>query len=79
MVFENRVLRIFGHKRENGAGSWRRTHNEELHNLYASPNVIRVIQSKRMRGAGHVVRMEQLRSAYKILVGKREWKRPVGR
>jgi hypothetical protein len=58
MVFENGVLRrIFGLKREEVAEDWRRLHNEELHNLYASPNIIRVIKSRRMRWSGHVVRM----------------------
>jgi len=57
-VFENRVLRkIFESKREEVAGDWRRVHNEELHNLYASPNIIRVIKSRRMKWAGHVARM----------------------
>jgi hypothetical protein len=54
--FENRVLRIFGPKREED-GSWRKLHNDELHNLYSSPNIVRVIKSKRMRWAGHVAHM----------------------
>jgi hypothetical protein len=79
-VFENRVLRrIFGPKREEVAGDWRRLHNEELHNLHASPNVIRVIKSKRMSWTGHVARMEEMRNAFKILIGKSEGKRPLGR
>jgi hypothetical protein len=79
-VFENRVLRgIFGPKREEVAGGWRRLHNEELHNLYASPNIIRVIKSRRMKWARHVARMIQRRSAYIIFVGTPERKRPLGR
>jgi hypothetical protein len=67
--FENRVLRrLFGPKREEVAGNWRRLHNEELHNLYASPNIIRVIKSGRMRWEGHVARMGDTRNAYNILV-----------
>ena len=74
-VFENRILRrIFGPKRdENGEG--RRLHNEELHSLYRSPNIVRVIKSIRLRWAGHVVRMEESRSAFKILTGKPTGKR----
>jgi len=73
-VFENTVLRrIVGHKEE-GAGGWRRLHNEELHNLYASPN-IRVIKSRRMRWAGHIACTGEIRKAYNILVGKPEKKR----
>jgi hypothetical protein len=61
--FENRVLRrIFGPKREEVAGGWRRLHNEELHNLYGSPNIIRVIKSRRMRWAGNVARMGEMRN-----------------
>jgi hypothetical protein len=63
-------------KREEVAGSWRRLHNEELHNLYASPNNIKVTTSRRMRWASHVARMEEMRNAYKILFGREEttWK-----
>jgi hypothetical protein len=61
------------------AGGWRRLHNEELHNLYALPNIIRVTKSRRMRWAGHVARMGEIRTAYKILVGKLGGKRPFGR
>jgi hypothetical protein len=60
-------------------GSWRRLHNEKLHNLYASPNIIRVIKSSGMRCAGHVARMGEMRNAYNISVGKPEGKRPFGR
>jgi hypothetical protein len=79
-VSEKRILRrIFGPKREEVAGGCRRLHNEELHNLYASPNKIRVIKSRRKRWAWHGTRMEEVRNAYKILVGKPEGKRPLGR
>jgi hypothetical protein len=79
-VFENRVLRrIFGPKREEVAGGWRRLHNEELHNLYDSANVIRVIKWRRMRWMGEVARVEEMRNAYSILVGKPEGKRSLGR
>jgi hypothetical protein len=79
-VFENRVLRrIFGPKRDEIMGDWRKLHNEELHNLYPSPNIIRMIMSRRMRGAGHVARRGEKRNAYRILVGKPEGKRPLGR
>jgi hypothetical protein len=79
-VFENRVLRrIFGPKRAVVTGGWRKLHNEELHNLYSSPSIIRMITSKWMRGIGHVARMEEKRNAYRILVGKSEGKRPLGR
>jgi hypothetical protein len=77
-VFENRVLRrIFGPNRVEVAGGWRRLHNEELRNLYASPNIVRVIISRRMTYAGHVARMVQTRHAYKILAEKTEGKRPT--
>jgi hypothetical protein len=79
-VFENRVLRrIFGPKRDEVTGDWRKLHNEELRNLYSSPNIIRIIKSRRMRWAGHVARMGEKRNAYRILVGKPGGKRPLGR
>jgi hypothetical protein len=78
-VFENRVLRIFGPKRDEVTGDWRKLHNEELHNLYSSPSIIRVIKSRRMKWAGHVTRMGEKRNACRILVGKPEGKRPLGR
>jgi hypothetical protein len=79
-VFENRVLRrIFGPKRDEVIGGWRKLHNEELHNLYSSPSIIRMIKSWRLKWAGHVVRMVEKRTAYRILVGKTERKRPLGR
>jgi hypothetical protein len=78
-VFENRVLRrIFGPKREED-GSWRKLHNDEIHNLYSSPNIIRVIKSRRVRWAGHVARMDKGRGVYGVLVGRLEGKRPLGR
>jgi hypothetical protein len=78
-VFENRVLRrIFGPKREEGAGRWRRLHNEGLHDLYASTNTIMVIKARRMHLADHVARMGETKNAYKIFVGKPEGKRPLG-
>jgi hypothetical protein len=77
-VFENRVMRIFGPKREEMAESRRRLHNEKLHNLYPSPNVIRVINS-RMQWAGHVAHMGEMRNVYSILGGKSEWKVPLVR
>jgi hypothetical protein len=79
-VFENRVLRsIFGPKRDEVTGEWRKLHNKELHNLYSSPSIIRIIKSRRMRWAGHVARMGEKRNAYRLLVGKPEGRRPLGR
>jgi hypothetical protein len=79
-VFENRVLsRIFGPKRDEVAGEWRKLLNEELHNLYSSPDIIRQIKSRRVRWAGHVARMVGERKLYMLLVGKHEGKRPLGR
>jgi hypothetical protein len=78
-VFENRMLRrIFGPKREED-GSWRKLHNDELHSLYSSPNIVRVIKLRRMRWTGHVARMGEGRSVYRVLVGRPEGKRPLGR
>jgi hypothetical protein len=79
-VFEKRVLRrIFGPKRDEVTGEWRRLHNEKLNDLYSSPNIIRVIKSRRMRWAGHVACMGEGRGAYRILVGRPEGRRPLGR
>ena len=79
-VFENIVLRrIFGPKRDEVTGEWRKLHNEELNDMYSSPNVVRVIKSRRMRWAGHVARMGGGRGLYRVLVGKSERKRPLGR
>jgi hypothetical protein len=72
-------LRIFGRKRDEVTGGWRKLHKEELHNLYTSPSIIRMTKSRRMRLAGHVVRMGEKRNAYRILVGKLEGKRALGR
>jgi hypothetical protein len=78
-MFENRVLRrMFDLKREEVAGGWRTLHNEELHNLYASPNTTRVIKIGKMR-CRHVARMGEMRNVYNILVGKPEGNRPLGR
>jgi hypothetical protein len=78
-VFENRVLRkIFGPRREED-GSWRKPHNDELHSLYSSPNIVRVIKSRKMRWAGHVTSMAEGRGVYSVLVGRPEGKRPLGR
>jgi len=79
-VFENRVSRrIFGPKRDEVTGEWRKLHNEELNDLYCSPNIVRGIKSRIMRWAGHVARMGEGRDVYRILVGKPEGKRPLGR
>jgi hypothetical protein len=79
-VFENRVLRrIFGPKRAEVTGEWRKLHNEDLRGLYSSSSIIRIIKSKRMRWAGNVARMAEKRNAYRLLVGKPEGKRPLRR
>jgi hypothetical protein len=69
---------IFGPKR-NEDGSWRKLHSDELHNLYSSPNIVRVIKSRKMRWVGHVARMGEGRGVYRVLVGRPEGKRPLGR
>jgi hypothetical protein len=79
-VSENRVLRrIFGHKRNEVKGEWRKVAHWELHNLYSSPNIIRQIKSRRRRWTGHVARMGEGRKAHMVLMGKPEGKRPLGR
>jgi hypothetical protein len=78
-VFENGVLRgVFGPKRDKVTGEWRKLHNEELNDLYSSPTIVRVIESK-IKWAGHVARMGEGRGVYRVLVGKPEGKRPPGR
>jgi len=80
MLFENRVLReIFGPKRDEVTGEWRKLHYVELNDLYSSPNIVRVIKSRKMRWAGHVARMEERRGVYRVLVGKPERKSPLWR
>jgi hypothetical protein len=80
MLFENRVLRgLFGPKRCKVTGGSRKLHNEEFHNLYFSPSVIRMMKSRRVRRGGHVARMGQKRIAYRILMGKADGKRPIRR
>jgi hypothetical protein len=79
-VFQNRVLRrIFGLKRDEVMGEWRKLHNEELCDFYSSPSIIRIIKSRRMRWAGHVARMGAKRNMYRLLVGKPEGKRLLRR
>jgi hypothetical protein len=74
-VFQNRVLKT---KREE-CKSWRKLHNDELHDLYSLPNIVRVIKSRRIRWAGHMARMREGRCVYRVLVGRPEGKRPLGR
>jgi hypothetical protein len=69
---------VFGPKREED-GSWRKLHNEELHSLYSSPNIVRMIKARRMRWAGHVARIGDGRGVYRVLVGRPRGKRPLGR
>ena len=79
-MFEYKVLReIFGAKRDEITGEWRKLHNAELHTLYSSPNIIRKLKSRRLKWAGHVARMEHFRNVYRVLVGKPESKRSLGR
>jgi len=79
-VFENRVLRkIFGPRRDEVTGEWRRLHNKEIIDLYSSSNIVRVIKSRRMRWAGHVARMGEDRGVYRVLMGKPEGRRPLER
>jgi len=79
-VFENMVLgRIFGPRRDEITGEWRRLHNVEVNDLYSSPNIVRVIKSRRMRWPGYVARMGEERGVYRFLVGKLEGRRPLRR
>jgi len=78
-IFVNRVLRIFGPKKDEVSGEWTKLHNEELSDLYSSPNIIRVIKLRRMRWAGHVARMWEGRGVFRILDGTPEGKRLLGR
>jgi hypothetical protein len=77
-AFENRVLRIFGPKREEDR-LWRKLHDDDLHSLYSSPSIVRVIKSRRMRWVGHVTRMGEGRGVYRVLIGRPEGKRSLGR
>jgi len=79
-VLENMVLRrILGPRREEVTGEWRRLHNEELNDLYSSPNIVRVIKWRKIRWAGHVAHIGEERGVYRVLVGKTEGRRPMGR
>ena len=79
-MFENKVLRkIFGAKRYEITGQWRKLRNAELHSLYSSPNIIRSLKSRRLRWAGHVARMEHSRNGYRVLAGRSDGKSPLGR
>jgi hypothetical protein len=73
------LRRIYGPKRDEVTGCWRKLHNEELHGLYSSPSIVRVIKARRMRCVGHVARMGEVRGAYIILIGRPEGRRPLGR
>ena len=79
-VFGNRVSRrVFGPKRDEETGEWRKLHNEELSDLYSLPNIVRVVKSRKMRRTGHMARMGEGRGVHRVLVGKPEGKRPLGR
>ena len=79
-VFEKRALRrVFGPKRDEVTGEWRKLHNAELSDLYSSPNIVRMVKSRRMRWAGHVALVGEVRGVHRVLVGKHEGKRPFGR
>ena len=79
-MYENRVLRrVFGPKRDEVTGEWRKLHNEKLSDLYPLPNIVRVVKSRRMRWTGHVARMGEGRGVHRVLIGKPEGKRPLGR
>jgi hypothetical protein len=74
-----RLRRIFGPKTDEVTGEWRRLHNEEFHDLYSSPSIIRIVKVRRMRWVGHLAWMRENRNAYRLLVGKPDWRRPLGR
>jgi len=79
-VFENRVLRrVYGPRRNEVTREWRKLYNEEFNNLYSSPNIVWVIKSRRLRWAGHVAHMDERRGIHRVLVGKPDGKRPLGR
>jgi hypothetical protein len=78
-VFENRVLRVFGPKSDEVTGECRKLHNEELNDLYSLPNIVQVVKSRRIRWAGHVARLGEDRGVHRVLVGKPEGRRPLGR
>jgi hypothetical protein len=79
-VFENRVLRrVFGPRRDEVTAEWGRLHNEKLNDLYSLANIVRVVKSRRMRWAGHVMRMEEERGLHRVWVGNPEGKRPLGK
>jgi hypothetical protein len=79
-VFENTVLRrVFWPKRDEATGEWRKLHNEELNDLYSIPNIVRVVTSRTLRWAGHVARTGEERDVHRVLVGKPEEKRPLGK
>jgi len=78
-VSENRVLIIFGPRMDEVTGEWKKLHNEELNDLYSSPNTVRVMKSRRMRWVGHLARLGERRGLYRVLVGKPEGKRSLGR
>jgi hypothetical protein len=79
-VFENRMLRrVFGTKRDEVTGEWRKLHNEQIRDLYSSPSIIIMMKSRKMRWVGHVARMGEKRNAYRLLVGQPEGKSPLGR
>jgi hypothetical protein len=79
-VFENKVLRkVFGSKRDEVTGEWRKVHNEELHDVYSSPSIITIMKLRRMRFTGHVARMGEKSNAYRLFLGKPAGRRPLGR
>ena len=73
------LRRVFGPKRDEVTGEWRKLYNEEMNDLYSLPNIVRLVKSRRMRWAGHVARMGEGRGVHRVLVGKPEGKRPLGR